>query len=424
MAKKYNCTKNGVQYFRKTLVIGHKANGKPIVKEFYGDGEKDAENQRQKYIEKRKSGLNINAEKLTIQEGMHEWLFDVLLHSKNKKSASFEKHECNYRNYIKDRPIGCLPIQNAVSLPFQKYYNDLYINGISYISTNGEVKQKAISENKIEDLNKTLRAFFSFCITQKYTFDNPCSLTNIELPGNADGEEDDSDAEGDNIQVFTDAEMEIIKSNLTYKKGKDNTFNVMVQLDFITGLRRGELLGLKKKFLIKYMIKVRNTLKYMKVFDSSDRWHMEMKLIRPKSKSSIRNINYASSFWNTLDLYLQEQEEKWRRNGLEFNDDSLLFTTDTCKPIEGSNFRRAWKRFLKRIHVEYKKPHSIRDTYATTLIRRGAKIHDVKNLLGHSSIKITEKYYIFVFPEDKADTAELLSDFVQSETHLGKIREA
>lgn len=111
-------------------------------------------------------------------------------------------------------------------------------------------------------------------------------------------------------------------------------------------------------------------------------------------------------------MYFLEQEEKWKKNGLEFNDDSLIFTTKTCKPIDQKNFNRFWRRFLKRIGVDYKNPHSMRDFYATTLVRRGAKIHDVKDLLGHSSIKITEKYYIFVFPEDKSDTANLINDLV------------
>lgn len=183
-----------------------------------------------------------------------------------------------------------------------------------------------------------------------------------------------------------------------------------LQFDFITGLRIGELLGMKKKFLVKYMAKVRNTLKRVKVFDSPEKWHYETKLIKPKSESSVRNVNFPIPFWETIELYMKEQEEKWNRNGLNFDGNSLVFTTETCKPIDKANFSRAWKRFLKRINVSYKKPHSIRDTYATTLVRRGAKIHDVKDLLGHSSIKITEKYYIFVFPEDKSKTASLLDD--------------
>ena len=68
----------------------------------------------------------------------------------------------------------------------------------------------------------------------------------------------------------------------------------------------------------------------------------------------------------------------------------------------------------------------MRDTYATTLVRRGAKLHDVKALLGHSSIKITEKYYVFVFPEDKSKTANLLNDLISpaklSREKVGKLK--
>ena len=114
---------------------------------------------------------------------MHQWLFDVLLPSRNLKSASFEKHECNYRNYIKGRKIGCICVQNAVSLPFQRYYNDLYKNGLTIYDKNSQKnKHIHVSSNKILDLNKTLRAFFTYCIKEQYTLRNPCLLSNIEIP--------------------------------------------------------------------------------------------------------------------------------------------------------------------------------------------------------------------------------------------------
>lgn len=413
MAKKYNCEKNGIPYFRKTKTIGHKADGTPVKKEFYGDGEKDCDRQIEEYMDKLKSGLNVDVENLTVEQGMHQWLFDVLLHSKNIKSASFEKHECNYRNYIKDRKIGCINVQNAVSFPFQKYYNNLYQNGIKiYNKKTKEFENKKVSSDKISDLNKTLRAFFNWCIKQHYTLDNPCSLQNIEVPGDADGEEDEQDIEGTNIQAFNDKEIQIIIDNLKYKSGEDNTFNVMIMLDIITGLRSGELRGLKKKFVEKNLIKVRNTLKNAKIYDTSTAYHRELKLIKPKSKTSIRNVYYPTNFYLTLQKYFKEQELKWKANQKTFDENSLIFTTKSCKPIDSKNFLRAWERFLKKIKIDYKKPHSLRDTYATTLVRRGAKLHDVKALLGHSSIKITEKYYIFVFPKDKTDTANLISDLV------------
>ena len=183
MAKKYNCTINGVQYFKKSKVIGHDIKGNAIRKYFYGDGEKDADRKIEEFMNKLKSGLNVNVEALTVEQAMHQWLFDVRLHSKKIKSASFEKDECNYRNYIKGTTIGSMHVQNAVSLPFQKYYNKLYTKGHKvYNEKTKQFEYRTISSNKIFDINKTLRAFFTYCIKEHYTLNNPCTLSNIEIP--------------------------------------------------------------------------------------------------------------------------------------------------------------------------------------------------------------------------------------------------
>lgn len=427
MAKKYNCTKNGVQYFRRTKTIGHRADGSSIKKEFYGDGEKDCNNKIEEYMSFIKNGVPADFFNITIEQLMHTWLFDVLLSSKDVASASFEKHETNYRLYIKDSDIGFLTVYDIVSMPIQLYYNKLYKDGIQKRNGAGkiEVDQKGntittkLSSKKIFDINKTLRKFFNWAITQKYLKDNPCSLEVIEIPGNADGEEDEEE-EGNNIQAFSDSEIELILKNLEYKDKEDNTFNTATFFDFITGLRKGELLGIKKKFidLEKCTVKVRNTLRLVKVFEDSEKFTRVLKLKKLKSKSSIRTVSFPKSFARYLEKYFVEQQKKWKENGFEFNEDSLIFTTSTCKPIDTSNFSRAWERFLKRIKVSYKKVHSIRDTYATTLIRRGALIHNVKKLLGHSSIIITEKYYIYVFPEDLESTTSLLDDFCKQESKI------
>jgi len=345
-----------------------------------------------------KRGVPADFDKINIQELMNTWLFEVLLPSKNVKSSSFEKHEGNYRLYIKNSEIGVLPIINISSQNIQNFYNSLYRQGIK--------------STKIFDVNRTFRKFFSWCKQSHYIFENPCSLNFIQIPGEADGEEDELD--DNSITVFTDSEINQIIQNLKYINGQNNTFNVSTYLDILTGIRKGELLGLKRKFvdLCNCKIKIRNTLKTVKVFDSPTTFHREMRLIRPKTLSSVRDVNFAEGFSKILKLYFEEQEKKWTENGLEFNDESLIFTTDSCLPIEFSNHRRSWERFLKRLNIPLKKFHSIRDTYATTLIRKGASLITVRDLLGHSTIKTTERYYLFVFPSDKKNTADLLNSLI------------
>lgn len=231
MAKKYNCTKNGVQYFRKTKTIGHDINGKPIKKEFYGDGEKDCLNKIKEYMNFLKNGIPDDFFSTTIEQLMHIWLFNVLISSKNVASASFEKHETNYRLYIKDSDIGFLTVYDIVSMPIQIYYNKLFNEGIPQKDNEGKFKKdkngkiilKKLSSDKIYDINKTLRKFFNWTITQHYIQQNPCSLNIIEIPGNADGDEEELE-EGDNIQAFSDNEVNIILESLKYQERKRQHF--------------------------------------------------------------------------------------------------------------------------------------------------------------------------------------------------------
>lgn len=399
MAKKYNCEKNGIKYFRKTKTIGHDLNGEPIKKEFYGDGEKDCERQIEEYMNLNKSGLPVGFEKITVEQLMKSWLFDVLLTSKDLKSASFEKHETNYRLYVKNSPIGFLKVHEITTKPIQLYYNKLY-------------EEKELSTNKIIDINKTLRKFFFYCTDNNYITKNPCLLRFIEIPGNADGDED-SEQEGENIDAYSEDEIKSILSALD--KEKDKTLAFSIGLTLFTGMRLGEMLGLKNKFLNtdSSSIKIKNTLQRIRVYEKDGTYKIALKIKSPKTKSSIRNIPFASALIPNIKKYIELQKEKWYKNGLDFTDDSLLITTATCNCIEPRNFERAYERFLKRHNLPQKKFHSLRDTYATTLFRNGATILEVKELLGHTSSKTTEKYYLTVFPEDKKDAAELLSKLIQ-----------
>ena len=400
MAKKYNCTKNGVQYFRKTKTIGHKLDGTPIKKEFYGDGEKDCDKQIEEYMNKLRDGLKVDKDYISVEQLMNEWLFETLMPSKNVKSSSFEKHECNYRLYIKNTNIGYLKVISITSKHVQLYYNKLY-------------KDDGISSKKIFDINKTLRKFFNYCVSEHYIKENPCSLIKIQIPGNADAI-DDIDEDDEEVTPFTDNDVQVIVNNVSYTQNEENTFKMAVQLDLITGLRKGELLGLSKKDidLDNCKLYVRKTLRLVKVFKNETEYYRELRIITPKNKSSIRTVYFPTNMKTILEKYFEEQEKKYIENGLVFEANSLVFTTNTCNPIDPSNFTRAWKRFLKKIGILYKKFHALRDTYAVSLVRRGAKILDVKELLGHSSIKTTEKYYLCAFPEDKADTANLINDFI------------
>ncbi len=77
----------------------------------------------------------------------------------------------------------------------------------------------------------------------------------------------------------------------------------------------------------------------------------------------------------------------------------------------GNNY--ALEGAFKRAGLDDVSSHNLRKTFATRLLNRGAAITDVQHLLGHSSVKTTERAYAaFVKNERFKQTIDLLDEQV------------
>ena len=392
MAKKYNYIKNGIQYYRKTKTIGHDLYGNPVKKEFYGDGEKDCDRQIEEYMNNLKSGLPVNYEKITLNMAMHSWLFDVLFHATDFKSASFEKHETNYRLYIQKSTIALLPIYNIVSLPIQQWYNSLYENGIS--------------TNKIKDINKTLSSFFSYEITQNMIRYNPCTEKRVRIPGSS--ETDVESLDKDNKSLFlSDNEINIIKKNLDF----NNKLHVAIMISLTHMLREGEVLGLSQKNvdIENRVIKIRQILTKAKIFNKDGTYKRVLRISTPKSKKSIRTIPMIEDAVQIIEQHIENQKELFKKNNKEWNENSLLFLNNNLNLWDSKNFRTAWERFLRRIGLPKYKYHILRHTGASLLFRAGARLEEVQEIMGHEDSEITRKIYLHFHPDNKRESMNKLN---------------
>ena len=158
MAKKTNFKVNGKNYYRVTKTIGHKSNGTPIRKTFYGSGINEANQKADEYMNNIKNGLINNYDNVILSDLMYSWLFDFLYNSSKIKASTFDRYEGVYRNYIKDSEISGLKIIQINNLKLQKYYNNLSDKNYSY--------------SQLKTLNKILKTFFNWCIDNNYLLKN------------------------------------------------------------------------------------------------------------------------------------------------------------------------------------------------------------------------------------------------------------
>lgn len=149
---------------------------------------------------------------------------------------------------------------------------------------------------------------------------------------------------------------------------------VILELFYVTGMRRAELIGLTDKDIDLYSGSIRVTGKRNK------------QRIIPVSKNTIALI----------DGYLEIRNKNFENQTVAF------FVKKDGEPIYPMLIHRVVSSHLKWIPTLAKaSPHVLRHSFATGMLNNGADINAVKELLGHSSLASTEIYTHTSFDELK-----------------------
>ncbi len=381
MPVKTNYEKGKYKYFRVTATVGTTPEGKPIKKEFYGKSQREAQQKKDAYIAELNKGLALDYDKMTLGDLMRLWLTEYVKPSKAPNTLA--RYTLVYNNYVKPTELNSKRLCDIKFLYLQQYYNKLFAEGKR--------------STQIFNLNKVLRTFFNFCITNNYIVQNP--TFKIVIP-----KAEQTENQKETIDIFTDEEIKAILQNCR------DYMPCLVRLAIATGMRKGELLGLELGAvdLSSAEITVKQSLKAVTIYDDENNARSEMQIGTTKTKQT-RTVPIPLSLIPDIKKHIRDQRALFFKYGMTYSDNDLLFTTKGCQPINNRNLQRAWERTLKRANVRYRKFHNLRHTYASKLLANGVDLKTISALLGHSNISITADIYVHVIPETKADAASKLN---------------
>jgi len=185
---------------------------------------------------------------------------------------------------------------------------------------------------------------------------------------------------------------------------KGERLEALFVLAVTTGLRRGELLGLK----------------WGDVDWDAGRLHVQRALVRvnngmveqePKSKRG-RSIALPQVALRALHKHRAKQLEERLHAGEYWQDSDYVFASEVGGPLPLRTLFVRFKRLLQKAGLPEIRFHDLRHTAATLLLRQGVHPKVVQEMLGHSSIQMTLDVYSHVLPDLQREAANKLDELL------------
>lgn len=170
-----------------------------------------------------------------------------------------------------------------------------------------------------------------------------------------------------------------------------------------TGMRRGELLGLRWVDLEDGRLSVRQTLISVAY---------KAQFSEPKTNRSRRTIALDPATLAALRAHRASQSTERLAWGPAWVDTELVFTRENGELIHPQALSDAFEAHVKRLELPKLSFHGLRHTYATQALASGMKPWDLSDRLGHASVAFTLSSYRHAIQSTQDSAAESAAAFI------------
>ena len=346
--------------------------GKTVYKNVLAKTQKERKEKLKRAIEENAKVDAIRAEQYTVGQLMDVWFENC---AKIKVRSSSHK---TYRGYIDNHikpSIGKIPLSKLSSLDLQKFYKKFLSGGkVEWIESKSQ--PKGLSAKTVRNINQVISSAMDFAIDQKLITVNPtdgCAPPKLEH------------------REMRTLPAEQLASFL--HEAKESGVFELYYIELATGLRRGELLGLKWEDIDLEG----GTIQVCRQIAQIDGEVVEAPL---KTKNSYRSVSIGQDAVKIL----KEQRSK--------TNSEYVFPSPTGGPISPDSVLNMLHRVLKRAGLPKIRFHDTRHTFATVALQSGVAIKTVSGMLGHYSAGFTLDTYAHVTTQAQRQAANTMANIL------------
>jgi integrase len=344
--------------------VGYDENGKRQQKWHSGfTRQKDAERALTEILGRLESGSYVEPAKLTVRGFLEdEWLPAVRA---SLRPLTYESYELNIARVATS--LGSVRLQQLTPAMLNRLYGEL-----------GE----RLSPRSVRYVHTVLRHALQDAVKWNRIVRNPADAAE---PPSAMA------AKAPPMRTWSAAELRVFLAHVATDR-----LSTAYHLAATTGLRRGELLGLRWRDadLDAGRLAVIQTLVGNR------------QLSRPKTERSRRSVALDPATVAALREHRKRQFEERLAWGPAYeNEHELVFCRENGSPIWPRTFSRAFERHARGAGLPMIRLHDLRHSHATLALQAGVHPKVVSERLGHSGVGITLDTYSHAIPAMQEDAA-------------------
>ena len=354
--------------------VGHDPEtGKAIIKNVLGKTQAEVKEKLKKAIEENVGIDYGKAKTYTVGSWLEAWLEN---YAKVKlRPSTFKTSQDFLKNHIKPQ-IGGIPLADLTSLDLQRFYKHL-LDGGRVDRIEAKKKPKGLAPKTVRNIHQMIGSAYNLALEQRLVTKNPTQ--GCALPK----------AEHKEMQTLP---IEQLTSFL--REAKDSGVFALYYIDLTTGLRRGELLGLKWSDIDLE----KGDLRVQRQIGRIDGKIIEMPL---KTKKAYRTLPLSA---DAIDVLMQQR----RKTG----NSEWVFPSPTGGPMSPDSVLHMLQRVLKRAGLPRIRFHDLRHTFATMALQNGVDVKTVSSMLGHYSAGFTLDTYAHVTTDAQLKTAQTMGNIL------------
>ena len=356
--------------------VGHDPEtGKAIIKNVLGKTQAEVKEKLKKAIEENVGIDYGRAKTYTVGTWLEVWMEN---YAKIKlRPSTFKTSQGFLKNHIKPQ-IGSIPLADLTSLDLQRFYKHL-LDGGRVDRIEAKKKPKGLAPKTVRNIHQMIGSAYNLAIEQHLVTKNPTQ--GCALPK----------AERKEMQTLP---VEQLTSFL--REAKDSGVFALYYIDLTTGLRRGELLGLKWSDIDLE----KGDLRVQRQIGRIDGKIIEMPL---KTKNAYRTLPLSA---DAIDVLMQQR----RKTG----NSEWVFPSPTGGPMSPDSVLHMLQRVLKRAGLPRIRFHDLRHTFATMALQNGVDVKTVSSMLGHYSAGFTLDTYAHVTTDAQLKAAQTMGNILSS----------